>query len=154
MASKTSKKELSEFARRAMQRMEDKKTVKHQELYVPSVDSNIVIRNLDKAEVAECMAVEDNGDPTRADKYSIYLAVTKIFAADTDDQDELERRRKDAPSLKTLAMELQAAGSVKEPMEVMELFDSSEITEIATYVMTLSGVLGGKKVTIVESLKN
>ena len=64
MASKTSKKELSEFARRAMQRMEDKQTGKHQELYVPSVDSNIVIRNLDKAEVAECMAVEDNGDPT------------------------------------------------------------------------------------------
>ena len=38
--------------------------------------------------------------------------------------------------------------------EVVNIFEMSEITEIATEIMKLSGVLGNKKVTVVEELKN
>lgn len=38
--------------------------------------------------------------------------------------------------------------------EVVDIFEMSEITEIATEVMKLSKVIGSKKVTVVEELKN
>ena len=38
--------------------------------------------------------------------------------------------------------------------EMMNIFEMSEITEIATEIMKLSGVLGNKKVTVVKELKN
>jgi hypothetical protein len=45
-------------------------------------------------------------------------------------------------------------GLIQTYPEVVNIFEISEITEIATEIMKLSGVLGNKKVTVVEELKN
>lgn len=71
----------------------------------------------------------------RADKYTIYLAVVE-------------------PNLKEVAQEMMNKGLIQTYPEVVNIFEMSEITEIATEIMKLSGVLGNKKVTVVEELKN
>lgn len=134
---------LAEFSRRAMQRLQDKKIPKYQTLYVPSMDTNIKIRNLTYEEIAECMDVDDNDDKNRSDKYCIYLAVVD-------------------PDLKAAAKEIMASEAdlpaeqrtLHEALDIVGIFDMGEITDIAMKVMELSGVLNTKKVTVVEQLKN
>ena len=83
----------------------------------------------------ECTEIEDANDPNKADKYSIYLAVVE-------------------PDLKAVAVELREKGEIKEYLEVVDIFTMSEISEISLEVMKLSGAVGGRKVTVVEELKN
>lgn len=68
-------------------------------------------------------------------KYCIYLSVVE-------------------PDLKAVAMELKDQGEIKTYPEVVDIFEMSEITSIATEIMKLSGVIGSKKVTVVEEQKN
>lgn len=123
------------FTAKAVQRLKDKRVRKYETLYVPSIDQNIKIRNLDYPEIVECTEIEDAGDPNASDKYCIYLAVVE-------------------PDLKAVAMELKNQGEIKTYPEVVNIFDMHEITSIATEVMKLSKVIGNKKVTVVEELKN
>lgn len=123
------------FTAKAVQRLKDKKVRKYETLYVPSIDQNIKIRNLDYPEIVECTEIEDAGDPNASDKYCIYLAVVE-------------------PDLKEVAIELKDQGEIKTYPEVVNIFDMHEITSIATEVMKLSKVIGNKKVTVVEELKN
>ena len=98
------------------------------------MDENIKIRNLDYPEIVECTEIEDENDPNAADKYTIYLAVVE-------------------PNLKEVAQEMMNQGLIQTYPEVVNIFEMSEITEIATEIMKLSGVLGNKKVTVVEEFK-
>ena len=123
------------FTAKAAQRLRDKKVRKTETLYIPSLDQNIVIRNLDYPEIVECTELEDASDPNAGDKYCIYLATVE-------------------PNLKEVAMELMSQGEIKTYTEVVDIFDMSEISDIATEVMKLSGVVGSKKVKVVEELKN
>lgn len=123
------------FTAKAVQRLKEKKVWKYETLYVPSLDENIKIRNLDYPEVVECTEIEDTNDPNASDKYCIYLAVVE-------------------PDLKAVAMELKNQGEIKTYPEVVDIFDMSEITAIATEIMKLSGVIGSKKVMVVEEQKN
>lgn len=132
---KTSKNALSEFSRKAIQRLHDKKIVKHRKLYIPSLDQEITIRNLTYEEVAECTKIDEDNDDNRADRYAIYLAVTE-------------------PDLKSSAMQLKDEGEIKEYLEVVDIFEMAEVSDIAMQIMELSGVVGGKKVTVVEEQKN
>ncbi len=125
----------SSFTQKAVQRLKDKKVEKHETLYVPSLDQNITIRNLLYPEIVECTEIEDANDPNASDKYCIYLAVVE-------------------PDLKSTAIELKDQGEIKEYKDVVDIFDMSEITDIATEIMKLSGVLGSKRVKVVEELKN
>jgi len=154
MSNSAKKTQLAEFSRRAMQRLHDKKIPKKCTLHVPSLEDgvdddgnpiggDITIRNLDYEEIAECMNMDESKDDKRGDKYAIYLAVTE-------------------PSLKQVATEVMALEkelppeerTVREPLDIVNMFDMSEVTDIAMEIMKLSGVLGGKKVTVVENLKN
>lgn len=134
---------LAEFSRRAMQRLQDKKIPKYLTLHVPSLDSNIKIRNLTYEEIAECTNMDDSQDTNRSDKYCIYLAAVD-------------------PDLKQTANEVMAAEgdvpadqrTLHEPLDIVGIFDMGEVSEIAMKVMELSGVLNTKKVTVVEQLKN
>ena len=123
------------FTAKAVQRLKDKKVRRYETLYVPSLDQNIKIRNLDYPEIVECTGIEDANDPNASDKYCIYLAVVE-------------------PNLKEVAMELKDQGEIKTYPEVVDIFDMSEITDIAMEIMKLSKVIGNKKVTVVEELKN
>lgn len=123
------------FTAKAVQRLKDKKVRKYETLYVPSIDQNIKIRNLDYPEIVECTEIEDENDPNASDKYCIYFAVVE-------------------PDLKAVAMELKEQGEIKTYPEVIDIFEMHEITSIATEVMKLSKVIGNKKVMVVEELKN
>ena len=47
-----------------------------------------------------------------------------------------------------------AQRTLLEPLDVVGIFDISEIRELAKQIMELSGVLSNTKVTVVEQLKN
>lgn len=123
------------FTEKAVQRLQEKKVRRYETLYVPSIDQTIKIRNLDYPEIVECTEIEDANDPNSSDKYCIYLAVVE-------------------PDLKAVALELKQQGVIKTYPEVVDMFEMSEITDIAMEVMKLSKVIGSKKVTVVEELKN
>lgn len=134
---------LAEFSRRAVQRLQDRKVPKYRTLHIPSLDTDMRFRNLSYDEIAECMNMEDTGDPNRSDKYCIYLAAVE-------------------PSLKDVAKGIMESESglpadqrtLLEPLDVVGIFDIGEVQEIAMQIMELSGVLGSAKVTVVERLKN
>lgn len=138
----TKKSALAEFSRRAMQRLQDKKIPKYLTLHVPSMDTDIKIRNLTYEEILEVYDTDDSEDKNRSDKYCIYLAVVE-------------------PDLKAAAKEIMAAEadlpadqrSLKEPLDIVNIFEIGEVSEISTKVMELSGVLN-TKVTVVKQLKN
>lgn len=123
------------FTAKAIQRLKDRKVRRYETLHVPSLGENIKIRNLDYPEIVECTEIEDANDPNASDKYCIYLAVVE-------------------PNLKEVAMELKEQGEIKTYPEVVDIFDMSEITDIAMEIMKLSKVIGNKKVTVVDELKN
>ena len=132
---------LAEFSRRALQRKKDKKIPKKQTLHIPSMDIDLTIRSLEYAEIMECLTLEDNGDIKRSDKYSIYLSAVE-------------------PNLRDVAREIMGQEAelppedreLKEPLDIVNMFDLSEITQISTAIMELSGAMNGK-VTVVEDLK-
>ncbi len=125
----------SAFAQKAWKRLEEKKVRKYRTLNVPSLDQDIKIRNLDYPEIMECTDIEDKNDPNKSDKYAIYLAVVD-------------------PDLRATAICLKEQGAITEYTEVVDIFEMSEISDIAMEIMKLSGVIGAKKVTVVEELKN
>lgn len=95
----------------------------------------------DYGEIMECMTLEDNGDIKRSDKYSIYLAAVEPSLRDT--------------AKEVMAMEAELPPEdreLKEPLDIVNMFDLSEITQISTAIMELSGAMNGK-VTVVEDLK-
>lgn len=134
---------LSEFSRKAMQRLADKKIPKKQKLHIPSMDMDVTIRSLTYAEMMDCTDAEDSSDAQRSDKYAVYLSMVE-------------------PDLKTAAREIMDAEaglpleqrSLLEPLDIVTTFTSTEITEIATQIMKLSGFISTAKVTVVEELKN
>lgn len=135
---------LAEFSRRAVQRIQDKnkKVPRYRTLHIPSMNINMRFRNLFYDEIAECMNMEDTGDPNRSDKYCIYLAAVE-------------------PSLKDVAKEIIESESslpadqrtLMDPLDVVKMFDMGEVQAIATQIMDLSGVINAK-VTVVDRLKN
>ena len=134
---------LAEFSRRAMQRLQDKKIPKFLTLHIPSLDIDMKIRSLTHNEVTECMNMEDNGDSKRSDKYCIYLAAVEPSLKDA--AKEVMKTEADLPADQR---------TVLEPLDIVNIFDMSEVTDIATEVMKLSGVIGAKSVTVVKDLKN
>ncbi|MDO4772994.1 MAG: hypothetical protein Q4A72_05500 [Bacillota bacterium] len=126
------KENLSSFIQKAAQRLEAKKVVKHQELYVPSIDEKIKIRNLTKDEITECFEMEDS---IKSDNYSIYLAVVE-------------------PDLREVAKELKSRGQITEFVDVVDIFNMQDRTSIVKEVMKLSEVISDKRVEVIEHLKN
>ena len=99
------------------------------------------VKKSDYGEIMECMTLEDNGDIKRSDKYSIYLAAVEPSLRDT--------------AKEVMAMEAELPPEdreLKEPLDIVNMFDLSEITQISTAIMELSGAMNGK-VTVVEDLK-
>lgn len=137
------KRTLADFTSRAMQRLQNKHIPKKQQLHIPSLDETITIRNLTRAEIVECQTMDEEPGSNRADKYCIYLAVV-----DPD-------FREVAKAIMAQEAELPAdQRQLKEALDVVDILEPYEVTEVAMAIMRLSGVIGDKKVTVVDSLKN
>ncbi len=121
------------FIKKAEERLESKKERKTKTIYIPSMDTEIKVRNLTKAEIIECMDVEES---QKADEYTCYIGVCE-------------------PDLKKLAVELKEKGTIKEYTDVVDIFDYHERQVIIKTILTLSGITpGSKTANIVEIEKN
>ena len=124
------------FMDKALKRMDEKKVRKTAKLYIPSLDTDITVRGLSRAEVIEVMDVDTSQDLYAADQYSVYIASVE-------------------PDFKKVAAELKEAGKITEPVESVGIMEIHEMQDVARKVMELSGVSGKKKVQEVkDSLKN
>lgn len=126
---------LKEFTAKAAQRLHDKRQEKRSTLYIPSMETNIQIRNLQNDEIEEIVAME--GSEIEMNRYATYLGVCE-------------------PCLKDLAVELKEDGQIRKFTDVVDIFDFHEITEVTQEIMKLSGVNAdkGMKVKVIDGLKN
>ena len=128
------KRTLADFTNRAMQRLQDKQVQKKQQLHIPSLDANITSRSLTRDEIVECQTMEEEPGSNRADKYCIYLAVVDpdLHAV----AKEIMDKEADLPADQR---------QLKEALDVVDILEPYEITEVAMAIMRLSGVIGDKK---------
>ncbi len=123
------------FLRKASKRLDEKKACKKRRLYIPSIDTEIVVRGLLESEIKEVYAIEDS---IEQDKYSVYIAVEE-------------------PNLREVATELKKAGEIAHYPDVVDIFDMVERNEILKHVFELSGITSETKirvVDVVDSTKN
>lgn len=132
---KDTRQTLEEFARRAAQRIQDKKQRKKASYHVNELDLDVTLQSLTDGELAEIS--EEEG--LRGDMYAVYLSMVE-------------------PDLKGTAKLLKASGEITEPLEVVDIFGRGDISALAYEVVKLSGaVSGGIKAIdrkLVDSLKN
>lgn len=125
---------LSEFARRAQQRLKDKQVSVKFNVYVPSLEQEMEFRSLLDEEVREIMNMDDE-DSSRQDKFLIYTASVE-------------------PSLQDVATELRQAGDITDYLQVVDMFPIRDINTLSKLILEKSGVLGGEKPHIVEKAVN
>lgn len=124
------------FMDRALRRMDEKQVRKTAKLYIPSLDAEITVRGLSRAEVAEVMDVDTSQDIYAADQYAVYIAGVE-------------------PDFRAVAAELKEVGKITEPVESVGIMEIHEMQDVARKVMELSGVSGKRRVQEVkDSLKN
>lgn len=135
---------LLDFTQKAAQRIRDKRVPKQGRYHVPGLDQEVVLRGLTTSELQTCLDMEDGSENSLADKYAVYCSMVE-------------------PDLKAAAMEIMESEkglpadqkTVLEPLDIMNCFGLQEISELAMFVMELSEVTGGQKVTkITKDLKN
>lgn len=134
MAAKNKDEVFAAFTAKAVKRLQENKVRRRERIYVPSLDEEITIQSLTYPEIVECTEIEDDKDPNKADKYTIYLSVVD-------------------PDLKEVAVQLKESGEIKEYIEVVDIFAMSEISEIAMEIMKLSKMVG-RKIEVINELKN
>ena len=143
------KRTLADFTNRAMQRLQDKQVPKKQQLHIPSLDENITIRSLTRDEIVECQTMEEEPGSNRADKYctkSYTLVLPQRSVSQyIAHEKEIMAKEADLPADQR---------QLKEALDVVDILEPYEITEVAMAIMRLSGVIGDKKVTVVDALKN
>ena len=122
------------FARKAAQRMEERKKMRREKLYVKSIEDEVEIRGLSDAELNDCM--EFSEDPLEVDKYTVYYA---------------------SPTLQEAGKILVADGTLKQEYKIMDMFTAPERRYLVNRVLELSGATGEAGIEPVketEELKN
>lgn len=122
------------FARKAAQRLEERKKMRREKLYVKSIEDEVEIRGLSDAELNDCM--EFSEDPLEVDKYTVYYA---------------------SPTLQEAGKILVADGTLKQEYKIMDMFTAPERRYLVNRVLELSGATGEAGIEPVketEELKN
>lgn len=122
------------FARKAAQRLEERKKMRREKLYVKSIEDEVEIRGLSDAELNDCMEFSD--DPLEVDKYTVYYA---------------------SPTLQEAGKLLVADGTLKQEYKIMDMFTTTERRYLVNRVLELSGATGEAGIEPVketEELKN
>lgn len=122
------------FARKAAQRLEERKKMRRERLYVKSIEDEVEIRGLSDAELNDCMEFSD--DPLEVDKYTVYYA---------------------SPTLQEAGKLLVADGTLKQEYKIMNMFTATERRYLVNRVLELSGATGEAGIEPVketEELKN
>jgi predicted Mrr-cat superfamily restriction endonuclease len=125
------------FMKKATERLAEKKKVRYRTLHIPSLEQDIKIRGLSVNEIMEIADTDTVADKTRADRSMVYETVVE-------------------PNLKELAKQMKEDGKITDYLTVTDIFEYSEIQEIAAQALELSGYTAakGKNVTIINEIKN
>ena len=122
------------FARKAAQRLEERKKLRRERLYVESIEDEVEIRGLSDAELNDCM--EFSEDPLEVDKYTVYYA---------------------SSTLQEAGKLLKENGTLNQEYKIMDMFTAVERRYLVNRVLGLSGATGEagiKPVKEMEELKN
>lgn len=120
-----------DFARRAKERLNEKKKKRTKPLYVKDVDMNLTIRGISDEEYTEIIGMEDMTEIER-DKYLIYYA---------------------CPELQETAGILVEEGCLTEKTryKIADIFRAVDRTALCQEILALSGFLGESSVTDMEN---
>lgn len=124
----------SDFARRAKEKIEEKKKRRTKTLHVGESDVDITIRGLSEQEFRDCNDFSD--DSLVVDKYMIYMSCKDLHEP---------------------AEELVKSGTIKHHYEICDMFSIADRTEIAKQILKLSGIYDEstvKPIDEVEETKN
>lgn len=119
-----------QFARKAKERIEERKKFKKETLEIGSIGMDIEIRGLSDAELNEVYEFSENA--VESDKYAIYYASTTLQEA---------------------AKIMAADGSLKPGKEytITDMFTQAERRFIAEHILILSGVNGDVEIKVKET---
>lgn len=122
------------FAKKAAQRLEERKKQRTMRLQICSMDTEIEIRGLSDTELADCMEFSDNA--AEVDKYTLYMA---------------------SSTLQEAAGILVESGTLKQHYKITEMFTSVERRVLINKVLELSGATGEAEIEVIregEEIKN
>lgn len=122
------------FAKKAAQRLEERKKQRTEKLLVKSVNAEIEIRGLSDAELNDCMEFSDS--PVEVDRYTLYMS---------------------SPTLQEAAKVLVADGVLQQEYKITEMFTGAERNYLVRRVLELSGATGDADIEVIketEEVKN
>lgn len=124
-----------QFARKAAERLEERKKLRTETLKVKSLgDMEIEIRGLTDAEINDCMDFSE--DSIEIDKYTVFMA---------------------SKTLQEASKILVEEGTINQQYKITDLFTSVERKFIANRILLLSGVTGDAGIEVMketEEVKN
>lgn len=122
------------FAKKAAQRLEERKKQRTERLMVKSIGMELEIRGLSDAELNDCMEFSDNAIET--DRYTLYMA---------------------SPTLQEAAKALKSQGVLQQEYKITEMFSGAERNFLVRRVLELSGATGDANIEVIretEEVKN
>lgn len=122
------------FAKKAAQRLEERKKQRTERLMVKSIGMEVEIRGLSDAELNDCMEFSDN--PIEVDRYTLYMA---------------------SSTLQEAAKLLRANGTLQQEYKITEMFSGAERSFLVRRVLELSGATGDANIEVIretEEVKN
>lgn len=122
------------FAKKAAQRLEERKKQRKERLMVKSIGMEVEIRGLSDSELNDCYEFSDNAIET--DRYTLYMA---------------------SPTLQEAAKVLKSQGVLQQEYKITEMFSGAERHFLVRRVLELSGATGDANIEVIretEEVKN
>lgn len=116
-----------QFARKAAERMEERKKLRTERLQVKAIDMEIEIRGLSDAEMHDCM--EFSEDNIEQDRYTLFMA---------------------SPTLQEAAKILKENGTLQQEYKITEMFTLVEQSYLVNRVLELSGYKGDPEIEVIK----
>lgn len=116
-----------QFARKAAERLEERKKLRTERLRVKSIDMEIEIRGLSDAEMHDCMDFSE--DNIEQDRYTLFMA---------------------SPTLQEAGKILKENGTLQQEYKIAEMFTAVEQSYMVNRVLELSGYKGDPEIEVIK----
>lgn len=116
-----------QFARKAAERLEERKKLRTERLRVKSIDMEIEIRGLSDAEMHDCMDFSD--DNIEQDRYTLFMA---------------------SSTLQEAGKILKENGTLQQEYKIAEMFTAVEQSYMVNRVLELSGYKGNPDIEVIK----
>lgn len=118
-----------QFARKAAERLEERKKLRTERLKVKSIDMEIEIRGLSDAEMHDCM--EFSEDNIEQDRYTLFMA---------------------SPTLQEAGKILKENGTLQQEYKITEMFTIVEQSYLVNRILELSGYKGAPEIEVIKEI--